>query len=84
MQNFDETWDDVISCTATQEEIDREVPRNEEHDRVYLGKELIPESIYVITSTRLYFVVDFESFKYIASLPINFKEGDKAEDLYVG
>ena len=84
MQNFEETWDDVISCTATQEEIDREVNILIEYGEEYLSKELVPESIYVITSTRLYFVVDFESFKYIASLPINFKEGDKAEDLYVG
>jgi len=84
MQNFDEMWDDVVSCTATREEINREVTRNEEHDRIYLSKELTPESIYAITSTRLYFVVDFESFRYIASLPINFKEGDRAEDLYVG
>lgn len=84
MENFNETWDDVVSCTATQEEIEREVEPNIEYDRAYMAKDLIPESIYVITSTRLYFVVNFESFRYIASLPVNFKQGDVAEELYVG
>jgi hypothetical protein len=42
-----------------------------------------PYSVYIRTNKRLYFIVDFEGVRYPASLPIDFKEGDKAEDLAV-
>jgi len=84
MQNFEETWDDVVACTATQEQMNRNVKLiDPDWDDYYFPRAMVPYSVYAKTSKRLYFIVDFEGVRYPASLPINFKEGDEAEDLAV-
>ena len=84
MQDFEETWDDVVTCTATLEQINRTVKLIEPGwDEYYFPRAMDPYSVYAKTSKRLYFIVDFEGVRYPASLPIDFKEGDEAKDLMV-
>lgn len=84
MQNFEETWEDVVVCTATVGQINRNVKLIDPNwDDYYFPRAMDPYSVYIKTNKRLYFIVDFEGVRYPASLPIDFKEGDKAEDLAV-